>query len=104
VAYDDNSNEDGSNEKKARIKTGKCDPILDYIEAKRNDERELAARNLSLEERRLALEEKKLESERIERDRYWKNAEEERKLQLEKLKNESRDKELFFGLLKELKK
>ncbi len=86
--------------KKAKPGPGKKDPILKYIESKRNDEKDLEGRKLCLEERRLALEEKKLEAERTERERYWHNAE-ERKLQHEKLKNESREKEIFYSLLKD---
>ncbi len=80
------------------------DAIVQYMEAKRQDEANLQKLQLSLNERRLQLDEKKVEDDRIERDRYWENAEAERKFKMEKLKLESEEKMKLYELIRDLKK
>ncbi len=90
--------------KKKRVGTGKSDPVLDYMQAKRHDEKELEARKLALEERRLDLEERRSEDKRLERERFWTNAEKERELHMERLKKDSEEKLMLFQLLRDFKK
>jgi len=83
---------------------GKKDTVLEYIQAKREDEKRFEERRFAVEERRLALEEKQAEDHRIEREKFWQNAEAERQLQLEKLKVESEEKRELYNLIRSLKK